>query len=39
MEDACVYGVASFLIVLIFIFVIWNVGVWDEWGGVTMPIM
>lgn len=31
MEDACAYGVAKFAVLLIF-FVIWNVGVWDEWG-------
>jgi hypothetical protein len=33
MEETCVYGVAKFTIVLTFVFVIWNVGVWDEWGG------
>jgi hypothetical protein len=32
MEDACVYGVVKFAILLTFVFVIWSVGMWDEWG-------
>jgi hypothetical protein len=32
MEDVCAYGVAKFAILLTFVFVIWSVGVWDEWG-------
>jgi hypothetical protein len=32
MEDACVYGVVKFVVLLSFVLVIWSVGVWDEWG-------
>ncbi len=39
MEDACAYGVAKFAVLLTFVFVIWHVGVWDEWAGVKMPIV
>jgi hypothetical protein len=38
MENACVYGVVKFAILLTFVFVIWSVGVWDE-GGAKMPII
>jgi hypothetical protein len=36
MEDACAYEAAKFAVLLIFVFVIWSVGVWDVWG-VKMP--
>ncbi len=32
MEDVCAYGVAKFIVLVTFVFVIWSVGVWDEWG-------
>jgi hypothetical protein len=32
MEEACAYEVAKFIVVLTFVFIIWSVGVWDEWG-------
>jgi hypothetical protein len=37
MEDACVYGVVKFAVLLTFVFVIWSVGVWDERGTEDAP--